>query len=157
MALILYFNSVSNLFRSYFSKNGNMNPINAKNLFRISSDPTTPKARFVVKRSETLERPLSKIEHVDENTFRCYVYRFKFFAFEVCLCFVVRVEEQLNGYYIRLLSCSPIVVAQNEKFSASMVNQISCGNAILVEVIESSGEQVLDQIIRLILPRFMDQ
>ncbi|OVA17936.1 Histone H2B [Macleaya cordata] len=176
--------------------------------FRISAD-STPKARLVAKRSETLPvqqlgRPLidymslpasqysvldaERIERVDENTFRCYVYRFKFFAFEVCPVLLVRVEEQPNGCCIRLLSCklegSPIVVAQNEKFSASMVNQISCGNgqsnssvqqltsdtqievtihipfafqAIPVEAIESSGAQVLDQILRIMLPRFMAQ
>ncbi|RZC70576.1 hypothetical protein C5167_033747 [Papaver somniferum] len=209
MALTLHFNSVSNPFRSRCSENGNVNLTTAKILFRISSDLTTPKARFVVKRSETLavkqlERPLmeymslpasqysvldaERIERVDENTFRCYVYRFKFFAFEVCPVLLVKVEEQLNGCCIRLLSCklegSPIVVAQNEKFSASMVNQISCGNgqgdsssqqlssdaeievtidipfafrAIPVEAIESSGAQVLDQILRLMLPRFMAQ
>ncbi|KAF2282526.1 hypothetical protein GH714_043697 [Hevea brasiliensis] len=41
-----------------------------------------------------------RIERVDDNTFRCYVYRFKFFAFE------------LEG--------SPMVVAQNEKFSGKI-------------------------------------
>lgn len=46
-----------------------------------------------------------RIERVDENTFRCYVYRFKFFAFEVCPVLLVRVEEQPNGCCIELLSC----------------------------------------------------
>lgn len=46
-----------------------------------------------------------RIERVDDNTFRCYVYRFKFFAFEVCPVLLVRVEEQPNGCIIRLLSC----------------------------------------------------
>ncbi|KAI3974010.1 hypothetical protein MKX01_030586, partial [Papaver californicum] len=31
--------------------------------------------------------------------------RFKFFAFEVCPVLLDRVEEQLNGCCIRLLSC----------------------------------------------------
>ncbi len=46
-----------------------------------------------------------RIERVDDNTFRCYVYRFKFFAFEVCPVLLVRVEEQPNGCCIKLLSC----------------------------------------------------
>ncbi|PKI34863.1 hypothetical protein CRG98_044709 [Punica granatum] len=129
-----------------------------------------------------------RIERVDENTFRCYVYRFKFFAFEVCPVLLVRVEEQPSGCCIKLLSCklegSPIVAAQNDKFDASMVNNISYDTtrnnssvqrltsetsievsidvpfafrAIPVQAIESSGAQVLDQILRLMLPRFMAQ
>lgn len=46
-----------------------------------------------------------RIERVDDNTFRCYVYRFRFFAFEVCPVLMVKVEEQPNGCCIRLLSC----------------------------------------------------
>lgn len=46
-----------------------------------------------------------RIERVDDSTFRCYVYRFKFFAFEVCPVLLVRVEEQPDGCCIKLLSC----------------------------------------------------
>lgn len=46
-----------------------------------------------------------RIERVDDNTFKCYVYRFKFFAFEVCPVLLVRVDEQPNGCCIKLLSC----------------------------------------------------
>lgn len=129
-----------------------------------------------------------RIERVDDNTFRCYVYRFKFFAFEVCPVLLVRVEEQPNGCCIKLLSCklegSPIVAAQNDKFDASMENRISCDSnqrmsslrlltsdttievsidipfafrAIPVQAIESSGTQILEQILRIMLPRFMTQ
>ncbi|GJW95089.1 DUF1997 domain-containing protein [Tanacetum coccineum] len=167
------------------------------------------KARFVARRTESiavrpLERPLleymslpasqysvldaQRIERIDDNTFRCYVYKFKFFAFEVCPVLLVRVEEQPNGCSINLLSCklegSPIVVAQNDKFDASMVNRISCDRnlssstmqqltsdtvievsidipfpfqALPVESIESSGTQVLEQILKIMLPRFMAQ
>ena len=45
------------------------------------------------------------IERVNENTFRCYVYRFKFFNFEVCPVLLVKVEEQPDGCCIKLLSC----------------------------------------------------
>ncbi|XP_068646499.1 uncharacterized protein [Aristolochia californica] len=129
-----------------------------------------------------------RIERIDENTFRCYVYRVKFFAFEVCPVLLVRVEEESNGCCIRLLSCklegSPIVVAQNDKFSASMVNRISCNTnlsnsevqqltsdtvievgidipfafrALPVEMIESTGAQVLEQLLGIMLPRFLAQ
>ncbi|KAH8497385.1 hypothetical protein H0E87_019888 [Populus deltoides] len=221
------------------------NPLTSKQLFpseypkctlRASAD-SAPKAKFIARRRESvsvrqLGRPLveymslpasqysvldaERIERVDDNTFRCYVYRFKFFAFEVCPVLLVRVEEQPNGCCIKLLSCklegSPIVVAQNEKFDeisvktmllakeymmpcpssflfcleleASMVNQISCSSnssnstmqrltsdavievsievpfairAIPAEAIESTGAQILQQILGLMLPRFMAQ
>ena len=46
-----------------------------------------------------------RIERVDDSTFRCYVYRFRFFALEVCPVLLVRVDEEPNGCCIRLLSC----------------------------------------------------
>lgn len=174
----------------------------------ISSDASS-RARFVARRTDSvsvrqLRRPLieymslpasqysvldaERIERVDDNTFRCYIYRFKFFAFEVCPVLLVRVEEQPNGCCIKLLSCklegSPIVVAQNDKFDASMQNIISCDSkrsdsqvqrltsdavievnieipfafrAIPPQVIESTGSQVLEQILKAMLPRFMTQ
>ncbi|XP_038979459.1 uncharacterized protein SYNPCC7002_A1590-like isoform X5 [Phoenix dactylifera] len=177
--------------------------------FRASAVSSAPKARFVANRIEStsvqqLRRPLveymslpasqysvldaERIERVDENTFRCYVYRIKFFSFEVCPVLVVRVEEEPSGCCIRLLSCklegSPLVEAQNEKFSASMANRISCNSytqnsemqqltsdttievtieipfafrVIPVEVIESTGTQVLEQLLRIMLPRFLKQ
>ncbi|KAJ4829847.1 hypothetical protein Tsubulata_016562, partial [Turnera subulata] len=185
---------------------------NSKPSLRVTAaaeTSSTPKARFVARRKESvsvrqLRRPLieymslpasqysvldaERIERVDDNTFRCYVYRFKFFAFEVCPVLLVRVEEQPNGCCIKLLSCklegSPIVVAQNDKFDASMENRISCDTnvsnsavqqltsdamievsievpfafrAIPVEAIESTGAGVLNQILGLMLPRFMAQ
>ncbi|KAJ0970266.1 hypothetical protein J5N97_023143 [Dioscorea zingiberensis] len=185
-------------------------PLPSPLLVRAFAASPAPRARFSARRSEStvvqqLQRPLAeymslpasqysvldaeRIERVDENTFRCYVYRFKFFAFEVCPVLVVRVEEEPYGCCIRLLSCklegSPIVVAQNEKFSASMVNKISCNKnllsnsasqqlttdttieviieipfafrAIPVGAIESTGTQVLEQLLRLMLPRFLNQ
>ncbi|MED6216817.1 hypothetical protein PIB30_011408 [Stylosanthes scabra] len=176
--------------------------------FRASASPTQ-KARFVARRKESisvsqLERPLieymrlpasqysvldaERIERVNDNTFRCYVYRIKFFNFEVIPVLLVKVEEQPDGCCIKLLSCklegSPIVAAQNDKFDALMVNRISCDtdsdkalvqkltSDTLIEVsieipfafrvipkqaIESAGTQVLEQILRIMLPRFMSQ
>ncbi|THG07857.1 hypothetical protein TEA_007755 [Camellia sinensis var. sinensis] len=128
------------------------------------------------------------IERVDNSTFSCYIYNFKFFAFEVCPVLLVRVEEEPNGFCIKLLSCklegSPIVVAQNEKIDASMVNRVSCNRKqsdssvdvltsdiaievsieipfafqpIPVQAIESTDTQVLEQILRIMLPCFMAQ
>ncbi|XP_071734612.1 uncharacterized protein [Rutidosis leptorrhynchoides] len=191
------------------SSNSDEIPKQSLSVSADSSSSSAPKARFVARRTEfvsvrPLERPLleymslpasqysvldaQRIERIDDNTFRCYVYKFKFFAFEVCPVLLVRVEEQLNGCSINLLSCklegSPIVVAQNDKFDASMVNRISCDRnqsnssvqkltsdtiievsidipfpfrAIPVQTIESSGAQVLEQILRIMLPRFMAQ
>ncbi|KAI5080615.1 hypothetical protein GOP47_0003798 [Adiantum capillus-veneris] len=129
-----------------------------------------------------------RIERIDENTFRCYVYRLKFFNFEVCPVLLVRVEEQPDGCCIRLLSCtlegSPLVVAQNKKFSASMVNKVSWSYSsqsatsrrlnsdatievvieipfafrfLPVEMIEGTGTQALSQLLKAMLPRFLTQ
>jgi len=46
-----------------------------------------------------------RIERVNDDTFRCYVYRFKFFNFEVCPVLLVKVEQQPDGCCIKLLSC----------------------------------------------------
>ncbi|KAI4346454.1 hypothetical protein L6164_007349 [Bauhinia variegata] len=117
---------------------------------RVSAS-SNPKARFVVRRKETisvrqLDRPLieymrlpasqysvldaERIERVNDNTFRCYVHRIKLFNFEICPVLLVRVEEQSDGCCIKLLSCklegSPILAAQNDKFDVIMVNRISC-------------------------------
>ncbi|KAK9674578.1 hypothetical protein RND81_12G241900 [Saponaria officinalis] len=171
-----------------------------------------PKARFVARRRETVsvkqqqqQRPLleymklpasqysvldaERIERVDDNTFRCFVYRFRFFSFEVCPVLLLRVSPHPLGTSIHLLSChldgSPFVVAQNHKFHASMVNHISCVSesdsdsliqhlssdahiqvtidipfpfrALPVSAIESTGTRVLQQILALMLPRFMHQ
>ncbi|CAK9162480.1 unnamed protein product [Ilex paraguariensis] len=191
-----------------FSSSSDESP---KPSFRISADsaPSSPKARFVARRRESVRVPVGKrplleymslpasqysvldaerIERVDDSTFRCYVYKLKFFAFEVCPVLLVRVEEQPNGCCIKLLSCklegSPIVVAQNDKFDAFMVNRISCDSkqstspvqqlssdavievnieipfafrAIPVQAIESTGTQVLEQTLKFMLPRFMSQ
>ncbi|KAG5533111.1 hypothetical protein RHGRI_027368 [Rhododendron griersonianum] len=96
-----------------------------KSALRITAD-SSPKARFIARRRESvsvqqLRRPLNeymslpasqysvldaqRIERVDDNTFRCYVHTFKFFAIEVCPVLLVRVEEQPNGCCIKLLSC----------------------------------------------------
>eukprot|EP00252_Welwitschia_mirabilis_P024115 TRINITY_DN702_c0_g1_i1.p1 TRINITY_DN702_c0_g1~~TRINITY_DN702_c0_g1_i1.p1 ORF type:complete len:273 (+),score=48.41 TRINITY_DN702_c0_g1_i1:166-984(+) len=167
------------------------------------------RAKFMANKEEfieiqELERPLSeymslpasqysvldaeRIERVDENTFRCYIYRFKFFTVEVCPVLLVRVEEKADGCSINLLSCklegSPIVAAQNDRFSASMVNEVSYRDSnklsmskqlmskasievildilppfqvIPVELIESTGSKVLEQILGMMLPRFLKQ
>ncbi|KAL2607821.1 hypothetical protein R1flu_026394 [Riccia fluitans] len=129
-----------------------------------------------------------RIERVDENTFRCYAPRLKFFSFEVGPVLLVRVEEQPDGCCIRLLSCtlegSPLVVAQNEKFTASMVNRVSYRDSeqsstdkelisdttievtleipgavsiIPKEAIEGTGSQVLAQVLKVMIPRFLAQ
>lgn len=133
--------SLTNLsYISFKFKNPRFSVDSPKCTLRILAD-SAPKARFIARRKESLsvkqlQRPLmeymslpasqysvldaERIERVDDSTFRCYVYRFKFFAFEVCPVLLVRVEEQPDGCCIKLLSCklegSPIVVAQNDKF-----------------------------------------
>lgn len=168
-----------------------------------------PRAKFMSKRTETyeleeVERPLAeymalpasqysvldaeRIERIDDTMFKCYAHRFKFFNFEVGPVLLVRVEEQPDGCCIRLLSCtlegSPIVVAQNQKFSASMVNRVSWRvsekspsarqlisdttlevtvdipfpfRAIPVSAIEGSGNKVMSQLLKVMLPRFLSQ
>lgn len=50
-----------------------------------------------------------RIERVNEDTFRCYVYRIKFFTLEVCPVLLVKVEEQPDGCCIKLLSCKVLL------------------------------------------------
>ncbi|PKA60857.1 hypothetical protein AXF42_Ash006492 [Apostasia shenzhenica] len=150
------------------------------------------KARFVARRSESstvqqLQRPLAeymalpasqysvldaqRIERVDSNTFRCYVYRMKFFSFEVCPVLVVRVEEEPCGCCIRLLSSSMVnKISYNAALQNSDWQQLITDTfievaievpflfrAIPVATIESTGTQVLEQLLRIMLPRFLDQ
>ncbi|CAL1374153.1 unnamed protein product [Linum trigynum] len=195
-------------FASFSHSSNDYSSTTCASSLRASAD-SAPKARFVARRKESISvrqlgRPLmeymslpasqysvldaERIERVDDNTFRCYVYRFKFFNFEVCPVLLVKVEEQPYGCCIKLLSCklegSPIVVAQNDKFDASMVNRISCdtnqsnslvqqlsSDAVIevsievpfafrllpVAAIESAGTGVLQQILGIMLPRFMQQ
>lgn len=67
-----------------------------------------------------------RIERVDDKTFRCYVYRFKFFAFEVCPVLLVRVDEQPNGCCIKLLSCKVCVFSPSFLTFLLAVFIISC-------------------------------
>ena len=50
-------------------------------------------------------------EHVNDSTFRCYVYRFRFFALEVCP--VLLVDEETDSHCILLLSCKVSFAKQN--------------------------------------------
>ncbi|KAL6007253.1 hypothetical protein ACLOJK_032749 [Asimina triloba] len=171
------------------------------------------KARFTATRSETvsfpqLQRPFGtistacsrsvlfyslmdaeRVERVSEDTFRCYLSGLKVFTFEIVPVLLVKVEEEPDGCCIRLLSCklegSPVVVAQNDKFFASMVNKMSCSSdlsdssrqqltadaaievvidvpftfraIIPVQVVESTGTKVLQQLLDTVLPRFLVQ
>lgn len=58
-----------------------------------------------------------RIERVDDSTFRCYVYRFRFFALEVCPVLLVRVDEEPDGCCIRLLSCKAPFAIQTSRFN----------------------------------------
>lgn len=69
-----------------------------------------------------------RIERVDESTFRCYVYRFKFFAFEVCPVLLVRVEEQPKGCSIKLLSCKVF------SFILFVSENLDCGLSLLLSL-----------------------
>jgi hypothetical protein len=173
-------------------------------------EDSKPRAKLSARRVEThdieeMQRPLAeymslpasqysvldaeRIERVDDTMFKCYVHRLKFFSFEVGPVLLVAVEEQPDGCCIRLLSCtlegSPIVVAQNKKFSASMSNKVSwtvsdlsspssrrlvsdttievsieipfAFRALPVKAIEGTGNKVLSQLLKVVLPRFLTQ
>ncbi|GLT70187.1 hypothetical protein SLA2020_422830 [Shorea laevis] len=73
---------------------------------------------------------------------------------EVCPVFLASVEEKPNGCIIKLLSCklegSPSVVQQNNKFDASMVNQISYhmiqSNSAIQELTSEAVTEVVIEI-----------
>ncbi|CAN6805227.1 unnamed protein product [Brassica oleracea] len=130
---------------------------------------STPKARFISRQKQSvsvrqLQRPLSKLSTI------------------LCPVLLVRVEEQPNGCCVKLLSCK--VYLRCFSYAASMVNRVSCDSTqegsseqritsdavieVNIEVpfafrvfpvgaIEATGTQVLDQILRLMLPRFLSQ
>lgn len=93
----------------------------SKQSLQISAE-SPPKARFLARWRESvtdkqLQRPFmewfyrysvldgERIKRLHDSTFRCYVSRSKFFAFEVCPFLLVRVEEQPSRCCIKLLSC----------------------------------------------------
>lgn len=129
-----------------------------------------------------------RIERVDANTFRCYAQCLKFFTVEIRPVLLVRVEEEADGCTIRLISAtldgSPIIVKQNKKFRASMVNRVrwtpnpadpstclimsettlkssvaipSAFRIIPRDAIQSSGNKLLQQVLRVAVPRFLAQ
>ena len=68
----------------------------------------------------------AKVERLTDDTFRVNVSGFSFFSFEVEPILTVSVQPTDAGCRIELLACklagSRIVEAQNNKFSARMVN-----------------------------------
>ncbi|KAG6539969.1 hypothetical protein Mapa_018670 [Marchantia paleacea] len=157
-----------------------------KVVIRESEKPLAEYMRLPASQYSVLDA--ERIERVDENSFRCYAPRLKFFNFEVGPVLLVRVEEQPDGCCIRLLSCtlegSPIVVAQNQKFTASMVNRVSYRDSkesstdkelisdttiqVTLEIpdavsiipkaaIEGTGSNVLAQVLKVMIPRFLGQ
>lgn len=68
----------------------------------------------------------AKVERLTDDTFRVNVSGFSFFSFEIEPILTVCVQPTDAGCRIELLACklagSPVVEAQNNKFSARMVN-----------------------------------
>ncbi|CDY58441.1 BnaC03g71250D [Brassica napus] len=137
---------------------------------------STPKARFISRQKQSvsvrqLQRPL--IEYMSLPASRD----------PYSVLDAERIKRQPNGCCIKLLSCK-VYLHKNDKFDASMVNRVSCDSTqegsseqritsdavieVNIEVpfafrvfpvgaIEATGTQVLDQILRLMLPRFLSQ
>ncbi|KAK6137875.1 hypothetical protein DH2020_028383 [Rehmannia glutinosa] len=140
----------------------------SKSTLRISAD-SAPKARFVARRTESvsvrqLQRPLieymslpasqysvldaERIERVDDNTFRS----------PLTLIWYGHAASMEN-----MISCdstrdnSPV-----QKLTSDAVIEVSIEipfafRAIPASAIESTGSQVLEQILKAMLPRFMSQ
>jgi hypothetical protein len=68
----------------------------------------------------------AKVERLTDDTFRVNVAGFSFFSFQIEPVLTVCVQPTNTGCRIELLACklagSPIIEAQNSKFSARMVN-----------------------------------
>lgn len=68
----------------------------------------------------------AKVERLTDDTFRVNVSGFSFFSFEIEPIVTVSVQPTDTGCRIEMLACklagSPIIEAQNSKFSARMVN-----------------------------------
>ncbi|KAK9909070.1 hypothetical protein WJX75_006729 [Coccomyxa subellipsoidea] len=69
-----------------------------------------------------------RIERIDDDTFRCYVGGLKLFNFSVDPVLTVSVTVTERGPTVKLLSTklegSPAVVAANDKFTATMTNDV---------------------------------
>ncbi|GBG71941.1 hypothetical protein CBR_g10878 [Chara braunii] len=108
-----------------------------------------------------------RIERVDDNTFRCYVHTLKFFALEVCPVLLVRVDQQPNGCIIpsmtNKVSWSTSSQSENSKELASDTTiEVTLEipgpfRVIPRDAIESTGNSVLNQLLRVVLPRFLSQ
>ncbi|KAL6125581.1 hypothetical protein ACLB2K_073637 [Fragaria x ananassa] len=136
---------------------------------RVSAVSTPPKARFVARRTESvpvpqLQRPLSeymnlpasqysvldaeRIERVDDNTFRRSL---------------TLVWYGNAAYMVNQISCGSNESSSSlQQLSSDTVIEVSIEipfafRAIPVQAIESSGTQVLEQILKIMLPRFLAQ
>eukprot|EP00898_Chlorokybus_atmophyticus_P009047 jgi/Chlat1/9143/Chrsp97S08392 len=144
-----------------------------------------------------------RIERIDDKTFICYVGGIHFFNFEVQPVLTVRVDEEPTGCTIRLLDCKAswycfvhrglliycrlegpaVVTAQNDKFSASMVNKVSYSDVesstnkcirsdttlqvqvgvprafrfLGVDNIGNVGSRVMKSVLGAMVPRFTEQ
>ncbi|KDO45174.1 hypothetical protein CISIN_1g026771mg [Citrus sinensis] len=129
-----------------------------KSPFRVSAATSPAKARFVARRKESvrvrqLQRPLieymslpasqysvldaERIERVDDNTFRSSM--------------INRISCDSNS------SNSEVQQLTSDAFIEVSIEVPFAFRAFPVEAIESTGTQVLDQILKLMLPRFMSQ
>ncbi|KAK2454263.1 hypothetical protein QL285_001845 [Trifolium repens] len=147
-----------------------------------AATPATHKARFVARRKESvsvqqLQRPLIEYMSLPASQYSVLdAERIERVEQQPNGCCIKLLSCKLEG--------SPIVASQNDKFDAIMVNRISCETnsndslvqqlasdtiievsieipfafkAIPKQAIESAGTQVLEQILKIMLPRFMSQ
>ncbi|CAD7701883.1 unnamed protein product [Ostreobium quekettii] len=126
-----------------------------------------------------------RVERLDESTFKCYVSGFRFFGFVVEPIVTVDVKTSNRGCFIRMLDCeldgSSMVKAANEAFDARMSNNVTWEQegdqkrlladtevkvAILipkafaltpVSLVESVGNAIMGQVLRIAVPRFLRQ
>ncbi|CAK8571193.1 unnamed protein product [Lathyrus sativus] len=159
-------------------------PISCFQPLRASVTPLPPshKARFVARRRESvsvqqLQRPLIEYMKLPASQYSVLdAERIVRVEQQPRGCCIKLLSCKLEG--------SPMVAAQNDKFDAIMVNRISCESdsneslvqqltsdtvievsieipfafkAIPKQAIESAGTQVLEQILKIMLPRFMSQ
>ncbi|CAL8460877.1 g408 [Coccomyxa elongata] len=128
-----------------------------------------------------------RIERIDDDTFRCYVGGLKLFNFAVYPVLTVSVIVTERGPTVKLLSTklegSPAVVAANDRFTATMTNDVrwNTGPApdllelgsdtsiqvalevpgwfqmVPVSAIERTGCSVMQRVLNKMVPKFLKQ
>lgn len=151
----------------------------------MNAAPANVAAYMTLPASQYSVLDATRIERLDEDTFRCYVRGFSFLNFNVEPVLTLSVVVKERGPTVRLLDTSlrgsKVVEEANERFTATMLNivrwredeegnkEIASDTTIEVTLelpgwfllpatfVERSGSAVMQRILDTAVPRFLEQ